>query len=266
MDDKVELREQLKRVQLKLLRKKGITKETVDVYNQLTGDDVARPATDPEQRDEEVKKMVKDELGEVLTEKFACERRLIGDDMEKIQKELLTHFASLREHDAKFNELATGQDALRDALQGVPQKLDTLVAEREKSPETTGSGETNVIEKIEALRVVVDANAATLEYIESKVADLGGKMDNMEHRINVNIAKQLKTVSGLAKELHGSETNAPVVHASVALETDTPTQTTGQDIGKKKKNKAQPSAMTATTATKKGAKCMATKRDGTPSD
>ena len=60
-------------MQLKLLRKKGITKETVDVYNQLTGDDVARNATDPEKRDEELKKIAKDVINEVLTEKFACD-------------------------------------------------------------------------------------------------------------------------------------------------------------------------------------------------
>ena len=43
--------------------------------------------------------------------------------MEKIQEELLTHFASLREHDTKFKELATGQgDAPQVALQGISQE------------------------------------------------------------------------------------------------------------------------------------------------
>ena len=112
--------------------------------------------------------------------------------------------------------------------------------------------------------MVVDANTAALSHIESKVADLGGKMDNMEHRINVNMAKQLKTVSGLAKELNGSENNAPLAIASVALETDTPTQTTGQYTGKKKSKKSSTTNTAATTTTKR-AKCMATKKgDGKP--
>ena len=259
MSNLVELKREYDRARRAELEKDE-AKAIINTHLELNGgDDVARTATDPEQRDEELKKIAKDVINEVNA---SCDGGLTAEDLNLVWEEFSTQVADLREHfDTKFNELATGQDALRDALQGVPQKLDTLVAEREKSPETTGSGETNVIEKIEALRVVVDANAATLEYIESKVADLGGKMDNMEHRINVNTAKQLKTVSGLAKELHGSENNAPVVNASVALEAVTPTQTNVNDqyTGKKKSKKSS-TTNTAATTTTKGAKCMAIKK------
>ena len=261
MSNLVELKRKYDRARRAELEKDE-AKAIINTHLELNGGDVvARTATDPEQRDEEVKKIAKDVINEVYASR---DGGLTAEELNLVQTEIRAQFAILREHvDTKFKELATGQeDALRDALQGVLQKLDTLVAEREKASETTGSGETNVIEKIEALRVVVDANAATLEYIESNVYDLGGKMDNMEHRINVNAAKQLKTVSGLAKELHGSENNAPVVNASVALETDTPTQTTGQDTGKKKSKKSS-TTNTAATTTTKGAKCMATtKGDG----
>jgi hypothetical protein len=238
-------------------------KAIINTHLELNGgDDVARTATDPEKRDEELKKIAKDVINEVNASHDAG---LTAEGLNLVQTEILAQFAILRERvDAKFEELATSQeDALRDALQGVSKKLDTLVAEREKASETIGSGEKNILEQIEAMGEVVDANATTLEYIEYQVDDLGGKMKNMEHRINVNTAKELKTLSGLAKELHGSGNNAPVANASAALEADTPTQTINQDTGKKKKkNKAQPSAMTATTATTKRATCMATKTDG----
>ena len=235
-------------------------KAIINAHRELNGgDDVARPATDPEKRDEELKKIAKDAINEVNASR---DGGLTAEGLNLVQTEILAQFAILRERvDAKFKELATSQeDALRDALQGVSKKLDTLAAEREKASETIGSGEKNILEQIEAMGEVVDANAATLEYIESQVADLGGKMKNMEHRINVNTAKELKTLSGLAKELYGSGNNDPVANASAALEADTPTQTINQDTGKKKPKKS----CTATTAntTTKGAKCMATKTDG----
>ena len=254
--------------QLECAERKALdgAKDVIELYHKHSGDDVARTATDPQQRDEELKKMMKDAIDKGFASR---DGGLTAKDLNLVRTEFSPQVTGLRKHiDDSHKELATSQgDALRDALQGVHTKLDTLVAEREKASETTGSGETNVIEKIEALRVVVDANAATLEYIESKVADLGGKMDNMEHRINVNTAKQLKTVSGLAKELHGSENNAPLANASVALEADTPTQTNanGQYTGKKKSKKSS-TTNTAATTTTKGAKCMATKRDGTTCD
>ena len=266
MSNLVELKREYDRARRAELEKDE-AKAIINTHLELNGgDDVARTATDPEQRDEELKKIAKDVIKEVNA---SCDGGLTAEGLNLVRGEFSTQVADLRKHfDTKFKELATGQDALRDALQGVPQKLDTLVAEREKSPETTGSGETNVIEKIEALRAVVDANAATLEYIESKVADLGGKMDNMEHRINVNAAKQLKTLSGLAKELHGSENNAPIANASVPLEADTPTQTNVNDqyTGKKKSKKSS-TTNTAATTTTKGAICKATKKgDGKPCD
>jgi hypothetical protein len=233
-------------------------KAIINTHLELNGgDDVARTATDPEQRDEELKKIAKDVINEVNASHDAG---LTAEGLNLVQAEILAQFAILRERvDAKFKELATSQeDALRDALQGVSKKLDTLVAEREKASETIGSGEKNILEQIEAIGEVVDANAAMLEYIESKVADLGGKMgakmDNMEHRINVNTAK----LTVLAKELHGSENNAPLANASVALEADTPTQTNanGQYTGKKKSKKSS-TTNTAATTTTKGAKCMA---------
>mgnify|MGYP005988498279 CR=1 FL=1 len=225
-------------------------KAIINAHRELNGgDDVARPTTDPEKRDEELKKIAKDVINEVNASR---DGGLTAEGLNLVQTEILAQFAILRERvDAKFKELATSQeDALRDALQGVSKKLDTLAAEREKASETIGSGEKNILEQIEAMGEVVDANAATLEYIESQVADLGGKMKNMEHRINVNTAK----------ELHGSGNNAPVANASAALEADTPTQTINQDTGKKKPKKS----CTATTAntTTKGAKCTATKTDG----
>ena len=231
-------------------------KAIINAHRELNGgDDVARPATDPEKRDEELKKIAKDAINEVNASR---DGGLTAEGLNLVQTEILAQFAILRERvDAKFRELATSQeDALRDALQGVSKKLDTLAAEREKASETIGSGEKNILEQIEAMREVVDANVATLGYIKSQVADLGGKMKNMEHRINVNTAKELKTLSGLAKELYGSGNNAPVANASAALEADTPTQTTNQDTGKK--------SCTATTAntTTKGATCMATKTNG----
>ena len=257
MSNLVELKREYDRARRAELEKDE-AKAIINTHLELNGgDDVARTATDPEQRDEELKKIAKDAINEVFDSR---DGGLTAEELNLVQTEILAQFAILREHvDTKFAELATSQgDALRDALQGVLQKLDTLVAEREKASETTVSGETNVIEKIEALSVVVDANAATLEYIESKVADLGGKMDNMEHRINVNAAKQLKTLTGLAKELHGSENNAPLANASVALEADTPTQTNanGQYTGKKKSKKSS-TTNTAATTTTKGAICMA---------
>lgn len=231
-------------------------KAVINAHRELNGgDDVARPATDPEKRDEELKKIAKDAINEVNASR---DGGLTAEGLNLVQTEILAQFAILRERvDAKFKELATSQeDALRDALQGVSKKLDTLAAEREKASETIGSGEKNILEQIEAMGEVVDANAATLKYIESQVADLGGKMKNMEHRINVNTAKELKTLPGLAKELHGSGNNAPVANTSAALEADTHTQTINQDTGKK--------SCTATTAntTTKGARCMATKTDG----
>ena len=231
-------------------------KAVINAHRELNGgDDVARPATDPEKRDEELKKIAKDAINEVNASR---DGGLTAEGLNLVQTEILAQFAILRERvDAKFKELATSQeDALRDALQGVSKKLDTLAAEREKASETIGSGEKNILEQIEAMGEVVDANAATLEYIKSQVADLGGKMKNMEHRINVNTAKELKTLPGLAKELHGSGNNAPVANTSAALEADTHTQTINQDTGKK--------SCTATTAntTTKGARCMATKTDG----
>jgi len=247
--------------QLECAERKALdgAKDVIELYHKHSGDDVARTATDPEQRDEEKKKMVKDAINEVFDSR---DGGLTAEGLNLVQTEILAQFAILRERvDAKFKELATSQkDALRDALQGVSKKLDTLAAEREKASETIGSGEKNILEQIEAMGEVVDANAATLEYIKSQVADLGGKMKNMEHRINVNTAKELKTLSGLAKELHGSGNNAPVANASAALEADTHTQTINQDTGKKKPKKS----CTATTAntTTKGATCMATKTDG----
>tara|TARA_Y100001958_G_scaffold34716_1_gene22662 strand:- start:854 stop:2257 length:1404 start_codon:yes stop_codon:yes gene_type:complete len=251
------------REQLECLERKALdeSKDVIELYRKRSGDDVARTATDPEKRDEELKKIAKDVIKEVNA---SLDRGLAAEDLNPVWKEFSTQVADLRKHiDNSHKELATSQgDALRDALQGVLTKLDTLVAEREKASETTGPGETNVIEKIEALRVVVDANAATLKYIESKVAVLGGKMDKMEHRINVNTAAQLKTVSGLAKELHGSENNAP----SVALDdvVVTPTQTNVNDdqyqyTGKKNSKKSS-TANTAATTTTKGATCMAIKK------
>ena len=266
MDDKVELDEGLIRVQLKFLRKKGITKEAVDKYNQLTGGDVARPATDPEQRDEEKKKMVKDAINEVFASRDGW---LTAKDLNLVQTEFSTQVAGLREHfDTKFEKLATGQgDALR-VSEGISQKLDTLVAEREKASETTGSCETNILGKIETLLQDLAPVVEAFNDIKSWVDGdgFGGKMENL---LNALIAKQRKTLPGLTKELHGSENNAPLANASDALETDTPTQTTGQDTGKKKKkNKAQPSAMTATTTTTKGSKkCMGRKKEnGEPCD
>jgi len=254
--------------QLECAERKALdgAKDVIELYHKHSGDDVARTATDPQQRDEELKKMMKDAIDKGFASR---DGGLTAKDLNLVRTEFSTQVADLRKHiDDSHKELATSQgDALRDALQGVHTKLDTLVAEREKASETTGSGETNVIEKIEALLRGVDANTKALSRIESKVADLGGKMDNMEHRINVNAAKQLKTLTGLAKELHGSENNAPLANASVALETGTPTQTNVNDqyTGKKKSKKSS-TTNTAATTTTKGAKCMATKRDGTPCD
>ena len=250
--------EQLECAERKALESRG-AKDVIELYHKHSGDDVARTATDPEQRDEELKKMVKDAINEVFASR---DGGLTAEDLNLVQRKFSPQVKDPSEHfDTKFKELATSQgDALRDELQGVHKKLDTLVAKCEKASETTGSGETNVIEKIEALLQGVDANTKALSRIESKVADLGGKMDNMEHRINVNTAK----LAVLAKELHGSETNAPVMNASVALETDTPTQTNanGQYTGKKKSKKSS-TTNTAATTTTKGAKCMATtKGDG----
>ncbi len=244
--------------QLECAERKALdgAKDVIELYHKHSGDDVARTATDPQQRDEELKKMMKDAIDKGFASR---DGGLTAKDLNLVRTEFSPQVTGLRKHiDDSHKELATSQgDALRDALQGVHTKLDTLVAEREKASETTGSGETNVIEKIEALLRGVDANTKALSRIESKVADLGGKMDNMEHRINVNAAKQLKTLTGLAKELHGSETNAPVVNASVALEADTPTQTNVNDQYTGKKSKKSSTTNTAATTTTKGAKCMA---------
>ena len=114
-------------------------KAIINAHRELNGgDDVARPATDPEKRDEELKKIAKDAINEVNASR---DGGVTAEGLNLVQTEILAQFAILRERvDAKFKELATSQeDALRDALQGVSKKLDTLAAEREKASETIGS-------------------------------------------------------------------------------------------------------------------------------
>ena len=228
-------REQLECAELKALDE---SKDVIELYHKHSGDDVARTATDPEKRDEELKKIAKDVINEVNASR---DGGLTAEDLNPVREEFSTQVADLRKHfDTKF-ELATGQeDALRDALQGVlTTKIDTLV---KKFEETTRvmieSVETKLTGEIKALKAkaVEDANAATLSHIKSWFynddGSFGGKMENL---LIVNMAKQLKTLTGLSQELNGSENNAPLANASVALEADTPTQTNvnGQYTGKK---------------------------------
>ena len=271
MSNLVELKREYDRARRAELEKDE-AKAIINTHLELNGgDDVARTATDPEQRDEELKKIAKDVINEVNASR---DGGLTAEDLNPVREEFSTQVVGLRDHfDTKFEELATGQEDAPQALQGVlTKKIDTLV---KKFEETTRvmieSVETKLTGEIKALKAkaVEDANAATLSHIKSWFynddGSFGGKMENL---LNVNMAKQLKTLTGLSKELHGSENNAPIANASVPLEADTPTQTNVNDqyTGKKKSKKSS-TTNTAATTTTKGAICKATKKgDGKPCD
>ena len=262
MSNLVELKREYDRARRAELEKDE-AKAIINTHLELNGgDDVARNVTGPEKRDEELKKIAKDVINEVNASR---DGGLTAEDLNPVREEFSTQVVGLRDHfDTKFEELATGQEDAPQALQGVlTKKIDTLV---KKFEETTRvmieSVETKLTGEIKALKAkaVEDANAATLSHIKSWFynddGSFGGKMENL---LIVNMAKQLKTLTGLSQELNGSENNAPLAIASVALETDTPTQTTGQYTGKKKSKKSS-TTNTAATTTTKGAKCMAIKR------
>ena len=267
MSNLVELQREYDRARRAELEKDE-AKAIINTHLELNGgDDVARNVTGPEKRDEELKKIAKDVINEVNASR---DGGLTAEDLNPVREEFSTQVVGLRDHfDTKFEELATGQEDAPQALQGVlTKKIDTLV---KKFEETTRvmieSVETKLTGEIKALKAkaVEDANAATLSHIKSWFynddGSFGGKMENL---LIVNMAKQLKTLTGLSQELNGSENNAPLAIASVALETDTPTQTTGQYTGKKKSKKSSTTNTAATTTTKR-AKCMATKKgDGKP--
>ena len=181
MSNLVELKREYDRARRAELEKDE-AKAIINTHLELNGgDDVARTATDPEQRDEELKKIAKDVINEVNASR---DGGLTAEDLNPVREEFSTQVADLREHfDTKFKELATGQEDAPQALQGVlTKKIDTLVKRFEETTRKRSDlVETNAYEKIKALRVVEDANAATLSHIKSWFYNDLAVLDNMEN-------------------------------------------------------------------------------------